>query len=175
MKTILKVCAATFLFSLPAMAADQEVGFPEEGPLITLTIPDGWLHEYQGGMLHAASSQDLDTMTMMTVKPLTATKKQGSEAVAEIKEELAKSYGENIEYDKIEEGGTSNLGYYVLNAEAKVHSANEGDVTSFINSLIVTMPDSDELLLVQFASTAAGSKKNGEAIGEIIQSFKKVE
>ena len=170
MKTILKVCAATFLFSLPAMAADQEVGFPEEGPLISLTIPDGWLHEYQGGMLHAASSQDLDTMTMMTVKPLTATKKQGSEAVAEIKEELAKSYGENIEYDKIEEGGTSNLGYYVLNAEAKVQ-----DVTSFINSLIVTLPDSDELLLVQFASTAAGSKKNGEAIGEIIQSLKKVE
>ena len=107
---------------------------------------------------------------MMTVKPLTATKKQGSEAVAEIKEELAKSYGENIEYDKIEEGGTSNLGYYVLNAEAKVQ-----DVTSFINSLIVTLPDSDELLLVQFASTAAGSKKNGEAIGEIIQSLKKVE
>ena len=170
MKTILKFCAATFLFCLPAMAADQEVGFPEEGPLISLTIPDGWLHEYQGGMLHAASSQDLDTMTMMTVKPLTATKKQGSEAVAEIKEELAKSYGENIEYDKIEEGGTSNLGYYVLNAEAKVQ-----DVTSFINSLIVTLPDSDELLLVQFASTAAGSKKNGEAIGEIIQSLKKVE
>ena len=170
MKTILKICAATFLFCLPAMAADQEVGFPEEGPLISLTIPDGWLHEYQGGMLHAASSQDLDTMTMMTVKPLTATKKQGSEAVAEIKEELAKSYGENIEYDKIEEGGTSNLGYYVLNAEAKVQ-----DVTSFINSLIVTLPDSDELLLVQFASTAAGSKKNGEAIGEIIQSLKKVE
>ena len=170
MKTILKICAATFLFCLPAMAADQEVGFPEEGPLISLTIPDGWLHEYQGGMLHAASSQDLDTMTMMTVKPLTATKKQGSEAVAEIKEELAKSYGENIEYDKIEEGGTSNLGYYVLNAEAKVQ-----DVTSFINSLIVTLPDSDELLLVQFASTAAGSKKNGEAIGELIQSLKKVE
>ena len=170
MKTILKICAATVLFCLHAMAADQEVGFPEEGPLISLTIPDGWLHEYQGGMLHAASSQDLDTMTMMTVKPLTATKKQGSEAVAEIKEELAKSYGENIEYDKIEEGGTSNLGYYVLNAEAKVQ-----DVTSFINSLIVTLPDSDELLLVQFASTAAGSKKNGEAIGEIIQSLKKVE
>ena len=107
MKTILKICAATFLFCLPAMAADQEVGFPEEGPLISLTIPDGWLHEYQGGMLHAASSQDLDTMTMMTVKPLTATKKQGSEAVAEIKEELAKSYGENIEYDKGITGSSS--------------------------------------------------------------------
>lgn len=110
---------------------------------------------------------------MLVVKPLNATKKEGSQAVAEIKEALDKVYGENIEYDKLEEGGATNLGLCVLNATAKTHSQNEGDVTALINSIIVSFPDSEELLLVQFLSTVEGSEKNGEAIAEVIRSIKK--
>ena len=172
MKTLLKLSAAVFLLTLPAMAADQEVAYPEDSPLITMTIPDGWLTHQQDGVFQAAASKDLDTM--LVVKPLKATKKQGSQAIAEIKEALDKTYGENIEYAKLEEGGTSNLGFYVLNAKAKLHTA-DGDTTSFVNSLMVTFPDSDELLLVQFLSTEAGADKNGDAIGEIIGSLKKAE
>lgn len=172
MKTSLALCLAALLFSLPARAG-EDVEFPKDEPLISFTIPDGWKTHEEGGVFQAAASQDLDTM--LVIRPLKATKKQGSQVIAEIKETLDKTYGDAIEYDKLEEGGTSNLGFYVLNAEAKTHSANEGDVTSHINSLMITFPDSDELLLAQFLSTQAGSDANGEDIASIIHSLKKAE
>lgn len=173
MKAPLLLCVAAFCLTLSVLADDKEIEYPESNPVITVTIPDGWLTHQQDGVLQAAASQNLDTM--LVVKPLNATKKEGSQAVAEIKEALDKAYGESIEYDKLEEGGASNLGLYVLNATAKTPSQNEGDVTAFINSIIVSFPDSEELLLVQFLSTAEGSEKNGEAISEVIRSIKKVE
>lgn len=173
MKTLLKISAAAFLLTLPAMAEDQELSYPEDNPLVTLTIPDGWSARQKNGVLQAAASADLDTL--LVVRPLKAGKKQASQAVAEIKEALETSYGENIAYDKIEEGGASNLGLYVLNAKAKTHTANAGDITAFVNSIIVSFPDSDELLLAQFLSTEVGTEKNGEAIAGIVHSLKKAE
>lgn len=40
---------------------------------------------------------------------------------------------------------------------------------------MVTLPDSDKLLLVQFLSTEEGSEKNSGAIGAIVDSLKKAE
>ncbi len=160
------------LLAAPARA-NEEVGFPEEGPLITLTLPEGWVYKHNEGVLQAAASEDLDTM--LIVRPLEATKKEGSQALEEIKAPLDKTYGEAIEYDKLEEGGTENLGFYILNATAKTQTGNEGVVNSYIVSIMITFPDSDQLLLAQFLSTEKGAQDNAEAIVKIIQSLKKVE
>lgn len=173
MKLLFNLCAALSLFVVPAMAESETVSYPASAPLVTLTIPDGWQSREEKGVLQAASSQDLDTM--LVLRPLTATKKQGSEAIAEIKSSLADAYGDNIEYDKLEEGGTESLGFYVLNSKVTTHSANEGDVEVFMNSIIISLPDSDHLLLAQFLSTTKGSEKNGEAIMSIVKSLAKAE
>lgn len=163
------LCAIACVFTVPVFA--EEVAYPANEPLITLTIPEGWRSHQEDGVLSAAASQELDTL--LVVRPLKATRKQGSEAVAEIKEALEKVYGDAIEYDKLEEGGTENLGFYILNATAKTQTPDEGVTTSYVNSIIVSFPDSDELLLVQFLSTAPGSEKHGEEIGQVVASIKK--
>jgi len=170
MKTLI---TAAFLLTLPILGNAEEVAYPEGNPLMTLTIPEGWRSHQEDGVLSAAASEELDML--LVVRPLEATKKQGSEALAEVKAALDKVYGDAIEYDKLEEGGTENLGFYILNSTAKTQTADEGETTSYINSLIVTFPDSDQLLLVQFLATEAGSKKHGEALGEVVASLKKAE
>jgi len=172
MKLLLNLCATTFL-AVSAMAQSETVSYPAQSPLVTLTIPDGWQSREEKGVLQAASSADLDTM--LVVRPLNATKKQGAEAIAEIKSALAGAYGDNIEYDELEEGGTEDLGFYVLNSKTTMHSANEGDVEVFMNSIIISLPDSDELLLAQFLSTAKGAEQNGEAIMSVVKSLAKAQ
>lgn len=170
MKSSLLLSLVVLLSAMPVRAS-EEVGFPEEGPLITLTLPEGWVYKHGDGALQAAASEELDTL--LIVRPLEATKKQGSEAIAEIKAPLDKTYGDAIEYDKLEEGGTEDLGFYVLNATAKTPNGSEGVATSYIVSIMITFPDSDQLLLAQFLSTEKGAEENGEAILRVIQSLKK--
>lgn len=160
------------LLAAPARA-NEEVGFPEDSPLITLTLPEGWVFKHNDGALQAAASEELDTL--LIVRPLEATKKDGSAALAEIKAPLDKTYGDAIAYDKLEEGGTENLGFYILNATAKTENGAEGVATSYITSIMITFPDSDQLLLAQFLSTEKGAQENGEAILKVIQSLKKAE
>ncbi len=44
-----------------------------------------------------------------------------------------------------------------------------------MNSILITLPDSDHLLLAQFLSTKKGAEKNGEAIMSIVKSLAKAE
>ncbi len=170
MKTTLKLLLATVLFTLPALAADQEMGYPEEGPLITVVVPDGWISAYEDGELHAAASEKLDTL--LTVKKLEATKKEGTAAIAEIKAPLDEAFGENITHGELKEGGTENLGFYLINSKAK-STTDEGETMTFINSVMVVLPDSEEVLLVQIMATEEGAEKNGDAIAQILSSIKK--
>ncbi len=48
---------------------------------------------------------------MLVLRPLNATKKQGSEAITEIKTALAEAYGDNIEYEKLEKVGRRTLAF----------------------------------------------------------------
>jgi len=168
-KTCLILCLATIAFTFTAAASEQTFAFPKNQPLIEITIPDGWLANQEGDILQAAASESLDTL--LTVRPLAATKDRGSEAIAEIKDALAEPYGDDIEYDALEEGGAENLGFYILNATAKIQSQNEGNVTVYINSIMITFPDTNELLLAQFLSTETGAQENGAAIASIISSI----
>ena len=170
MKATLKIFVTTLLLALPAMAADQEMSYPEEGPLITLVVPDGWISGYEDGEFHAASSDKMDSM--LTIKTLSATKKEGAAAIAEIKAPLDESFGENITHGEMQEGGSENLGFYLINSKAKT-TTDEGETKVFINSVMVILPDSEKLLLVQILSNEGGSEKNGEAIDQILKSIKK--
>jgi len=173
MKNTLILAFATLCISLPLAAEDVE--FPSEGPLITLSIPDDWKHEEVDGILQAVAGDDMETM--FSLKPLQATKKEGSAAIAEIKEPLDKMYEGEITYDEMVESGVpdGNMNLYTINAEAKLHSADQGEVTSFVNSIMISFPDTDELLLAQFISTKAGFRANAEGIKEIVGSLKKAE
>lgn len=171
MNNLTKSLLALFLSALPAMAV--EIAYPEASPLITFSIPEEWPHREDGGEFQAAASTDLETL--LIIKPLKATKKEGSAAIAEIKAPLDKTYGDAIEYKKLQEGGTENLGLYVLNATAKTSTADEGEKTSHIVSVMITFPDSDELLLAQILTTQDGSEKNGEAIDAFLKSIAKAE
>jgi hypothetical protein len=170
MKATLKIFFTTLLLALPAMAADQEMSYPEEGPLITVVVPDGWISAYEDGELHAAASEKLDTL--LTVKTLEATKKEGTAAIAEIKAPLDEAFGEGITHGELQEGGAENLGFYLINSKAK-STTDEGEQTSFINSVMVVLPDSEQVLLVQIMSSEEGSEKHGEAIDKILKSIKK--
>lgn len=170
MKTALKILFTTFVLVLPALAADQEMSYPEEGPLITVVVPDGWLSAYEDGELHAAASDKLDTL--LTVKTLEATKKDGGAAIAEIKAPLDEAFGEGITHGEMQEGGAENLGFYLINSKAK-STTDEGEQTTFINSVMVVLPDSEQVLLVQIMASEEGSEANGEAIDQILKSIKK--
>lgn len=171
MKTLPAILLAVLLPALPVLAADQEMSYPEEGPLVTVVIPDGWISAYEGGALNAAASGELDTM--LTLKPLAATKSEGAAAIAEIKAPLDEAYEGSITHGELQEGGAENLGLYVINSKAKMNTADEGEKMVFINSVMITFPDTDQLLLLQVISTEAGSEKNGEAIDQILKSIKK--
>ena len=171
MKKLTRPLLALLLLStLPALAADQEMSYPEEGPIVTVVIPDGWIHGYDDGALNAASSGDLETL--LTLKPLLAKKSEGSAALEEIKAPLDEAYEGNITHSEVQEGGAENLGLYVVNSKAKM-TANDGETNIFINSVMITFPDTDQILLLQVISTEAGSEKNGEAIDQILKSIKK--
>lgn len=164
---------AALCFSLPLMAEDLE--YPSDGPLITLSMPEGWKHQEADGVLQAVAGDDMETMFVL--KPLKATKKEGSAAIAEIKEPLDKMYDGHIEYDKMEESGVpdGNMNLYTINSTAEVDTADQGKVTSFVNSIMISFPDTDELLLAQFISTKAGFRANADGIREIVNSLKKAE
>jgi hypothetical protein len=173
MKKLLILCAAALLHAIPATAADQEVGYPENNARIALTIPDGWVSREKDGILQAAASEELDTM--LIVRPLKAKKTEGSQAIAEVKNSLSELYGERIDYSELEEGGSDHMGVYVLNAKAVVRTADATDVNAIINSLILTFPDNDDLVLAQILTTEAGLEKNGEDIGKLVQSIQRAE
>lgn len=166
MKSLPILLLATLLPTLCAFGEDQEMPYPEEGPLVTVVIPDGWTSNYEDGALNAASSDDQETV--LTLKPLAATKSEGAAAVAEIKAPLDEAFAGSITHGELQEGGAENLGLYVINSKA-----HEGETPMFINSVMITFPDSDRILLLQLTSTEAGSEMNGEAIDKILKSIKK--
>ena len=169
-RALARLLLALLLPTLPALAADREMSYPEESPLISVVMPEGWIHEYDGETLNAASSSDLETL--LTIKPLAATKSEASAAIAEIKAPLDEAYEGSITHGEVQEGGAENLGLYVINSKAKM-KANDEETDVFINSVMITFPDTDQILLLQVISTGAGAEKNGEAIDQLLKSIKK--
>lgn len=167
MKSLLTLCLCSVLLSIAAHAADQNVSYPEDKPAITLTLPEDWVSETKQGRLYAHPPDDVSLF--VEVKPLDATKKEGSKAIAEIKEWISQNF-EDVKYDKLEEGGTNGLGLYILNAEGV-----GGDGKAFLNAAMVTFPDSDELFLMLAIATPDGSEKYGKTAAGIFESVRKAD
>ena len=106
---------------------------------------------------------------MVEVSALKSSKQEGAKALEEMKKEVNSAF-KNVTFDPIKEGGSNNLGLYILNGKGE---DKDGKVN--INAIMVTNGDDDKLFFVFVAASPPGSKEFGEDIGTILGSIRKLE
>lgn len=166
MKSTFLLCLA--LLGMTSLAlADKTVKYPKTDSMLSLTLPDGWESKFKGDALFA-NPEDDDSL-FIEVTPLEATKKEGAKAIAEIKKSIEADF-KNVKYDPINEGGSNGLGLYVLNAEGE-----DDDGKAFLNAIMISNPDNDQLFLLLCIASPEGMKEHGAGFKSIIDSIKKAE
>ena len=166
MKNVLLLfLALAAVFTVPAGAEDA--GYPEAKHELALAVPEGWKTRYEDDKLYVTTTDELSVV--IEVSGLKATKKEGSAALAEMKNQVNEAF-KNVTFDAMEQGGGANVGFYILNGKGE---DDEGEV--IINALMVTNGDNDKVYFVFVAASPEGAKEHGEDIAKVIGSIRKVD
>lgn len=164
MKTTLLICLALLGLSLTSFAKDAT--YPKAEPVISLAVPEGWEMEWEDDLLYLRA--DDDDNVVVEVSALKATKQEGAKALEEMKATVQESF-KNVEWKPMQEGGSNNVGIYILNATGEDDSGKAN-----INAIMVTNGDNDKLFMVFVAASPEGSKEYGAEIDALLKSLKKI-
>ncbi|GEP45652.1 hypothetical protein [Brevifollis gellanilyticus] len=159
------VCTLLLSLTLTLTATAKDVGFPKEEPAVSLAKPEGWKSKFEEGRLYITTEDD--ESVIIEVSALKTPKAKGAEALAEMKASVEETF-KNVEYKPMQEGGSNNVGLYILNG-----TGEDEDGKAVLNAIMVTNGDNDDLYMVFIASTPEGSKEYGEDIATILASIKK--
>lgn len=159
-------CSLLLFIGMTLTTLAKDVGFPKDEPVISLSAPEGWKTRREEGRLYLTTADG--SSVIVEVSALKATKKEAAKALAEMKASVAEAF-KNVEYDPMQEGGSNNVGLYILNG-----TGEDDDGKAVLNVIMVTNGDTDELFMVFIAATTEGSKKHGEDITAILSSIKKL-
>lgn len=175
MKTRLVVLAFVSCFSVCVFAKD--VGFPQENPQLVLTLPEGWQGDYavagDAEVLQIAPPGDpfTDEGLLMGLRALEGSKSDGEKAVAAVKQQVEQMYGDAAQFDPIEQGGSQDLGFTVLNASGEMPAEN-GAMQFVCNNVIISFPKSENLVLAQVLTTKKGAAVHGKKLAALLGSIR---
>lgn len=164
MKTSFLLCLVLMGLSMNSLAKDAT--FPEEEPMLSLTVPDDWESEWEEGRLYIVS--DEDDNVVVEVSALEATKKEGEKAIEEMKKSVEEGF-QNVKFDPMQQGGANNVGLFLFNATGE---DDQGQAN--LNVMVVSNGDNDQLFMVFIAASDTGLKRYSEEISAMIQSLKKL-
>ena len=162
MKKALFLIASLLLSSVSVLAED--IGFPKSKPMIAMTVPDGWEAEYEEDKLYLrAGDEDI----VVEVSALKAPKAEGAKALEEMKESVKEAF-KNVEFKPMQEGGSNNLGFYILNG-----TGEDDQGKAKLTAILVTNGDNDQLFMVFIAASEEGLKEFGEDVDALLKSLQK--
>jgi len=163
MKNALLIIAALVTLSVPVLAED--IGFPKSKPMIGMSVPDGWESEYEDGKLYlVAGDEDI----VVEVSSLKAPKAEGAKALEEMKKSVQEAF-KNVEFKPMQEGGSNNLGFYILNG-----TGEDDKGKAKLTAMLVTNGDNDQLFMVFIAASEEGLKEFGEGVDALLKSLQKL-
>jgi hypothetical protein len=163
MKIALLLLTVLAFTSLPLMAEDAS--FPKSNPVLSMTVPEGWEAEFEDDKLYLIAG---DEDVVVEVSSLKAPKAEGAKALEEMKASVKEAF-KNVEFKPMQEGGSNNLGFYLLNG-----TGEDDQGKAKLTAMLVTNGDNDQLFMVFIAASEEGSQKFGEGIDALIKSLKKI-
>lgn len=164
---ILALFSLALVFGFTATIHAKDAGFPQGKPEVSIAVPEGWKSHFEEGKLYVTTKDELSVV--VEVSALKSSKQEGSKALEEMKKEVNSAF-KNVTFQPMQEGGSNNVGLYILNAKGEDEN---GKVN--INAIMVTNGDNDKLYFVFVAASPEGSKEFGEQIAEVLGSILKVE
>ena len=159
--------ASVVLVSLTNPGHAKDSTFPKGAPMISIAVPEGWKKTYEDDRLYIRTEDDLSVV--VEVSALEASKKEGAKALEEMKASV-KSAFKNVTFKPMEEGSNNNVGLYIING-----SGEDEDGQVYINAIMVTNGDNDQLFMVFIAAAKEGSEKYGSEIKMILNSIRKLD
>ena len=164
---IIALLSLALVLGFTATIHAKDAGFPQGKPEVSIAVPEGWKSHFEEGKLYVTTKDELSVV--VEVSALKSSKQEGSKALEEMKKEVNSAF-KNVTFQPMQEGGSNNVGLYILNAKGEDEN---GKVN--INAIMVTNGDNDKLYFVFVAASPEGSKEFGEQIAEVLGSIRKVE